>query len=126
MDIGLESVSPRRPSKLCSPMLRNIFTDRPISKRESKTTDIQAEANKMLQAGRLQDALDLYCLIEIRKPKEPRWARRKGDLLVRMGRTADAALAYERAARLYAARGFEARAAATANLAKLVHALNPA
>lgn len=103
-------------------MLRNLFTDRPIAKRESKTTDLQAEANKMLQAGRLREALDLYRLIEIRKPKEPRWARRKGDLLLRMGRKDEAALAFERAARLYAARGFEARASA---MAKLVQALNP-
>jgi len=61
-------------------------------------------------------------VIEIRKPTEPRWARRKGDLLLRMGRKDDAALAFERAARLYAARGFEARASA---MAKLVQTLNP-
>jgi predicted negative regulator of RcsB-dependent stress response len=103
-------------------MLRNPFTDRPTPKRQSKTIDLQAEADKMLQAGKLQEALDLYCLIEIRKPTEPRWARRKGDLLLRMGRKDDAALAFERAARLYAARGFEARASA---MAKLVQTLNP-
>ena len=81
------------PPKLFSPMLRNLFTDRPITKVESKSTDLLAEANKMLKAGRLQDALYLYTLIELRKPKEPGWARRKGDLLLRMGRRADAALA---------------------------------
>ena len=123
MDIELETVSPGRPTELCSPMLRHLLTNRPIHKRESKTTDLQAEANRMLRAGRFQDALDLYELIEIRKPNEPRWARRKGDLLLRMGRRDEAALAYERAARLYAARGFEARAAATA---RLVRSLEPA
>ncbi len=104
-------------------MLRHLLTNRPIDKRQSKTTDLQAAANQMLRAGRFQDALDLYELIQIRKPEEPRWARREGDLLLRMGRRAEAAVAYDRAAQLYAARGFEARAAATA---KLVQALRPA
>ena len=45
-----------------------------------------------------------------------RRSHRKGDLLRRIGRDADALRAYERAAHLYSARGFDARAAATAKL----------
>jgi tetratricopeptide (TPR) repeat protein len=89
---------------------------------ESKTIDLRAELSKALQAGRFTQALDLYELIEKRKPDEPRWAHRKGDLLRRMGRQPDALIAYERAVHLYSAKGFDARATATA---KLVLALDP-
>jgi tetratricopeptide (TPR) repeat protein len=93
-----------------------------MRRRDSKTIDLQAELNNALQTGRFAQALDLYELIEKRKPDEPRWAHRKGDLLHRMGRKTDAVLAYERAVELYAARGFDARAAATA---KLMSAIDP-
>ena len=83
---------------------------------ESKTIDLRAELSKALQAGRFTQALDLYELIEKRKPDEPRWAHRKGDLLRRMGRQPDALIAYERAVHLYSAKGFDARATATAKL----------
>ena len=68
------------------------------------------------------EALEIYELVEIRKPNEPRWSHRKGDLLRRIGREADALRAYERAAYLYSARGFDARAAA---IAKLMLAIDP-
>jgi len=90
--------------------------------RDSKTLDLRAQLSKALRAGRFTQALDLYELIERRKPDEPRWAHRKGDLLRRMGRESDAAIAYERAVHLYSARGFDARATATA---KLVLAIDP-
>jgi tetratricopeptide (TPR) repeat protein len=83
---------------------------------DSRTIDLRAELSKALQAGRLPQALDLYELIERRKPDEPRWAHRKGDLLRRMGRESDAVIAYERAVHLYSAKGFDARATATAKL----------
>ena len=83
-------------------------------RRASKTMDLWTQLNKALQRGRLSEALDLYELIEARKPEEPRWPLRKGDLLLRMGRRSEAAVAYERAVELYLAKGFEARAAATA------------
>jgi len=89
---------------------------------ESKTIDLRDQLSKALQAGRFTQALDLYELIEKRKPDEPRWAHRKGDLLRRMGREPDAVIAYERAVHLYSARGFDARATATA---KLVLTLDP-
>jgi len=64
----------------------------------------------------LIEALDLYELIEARKPDEPRWPHRKGDLLLRTGHRSEAAAAYERAVELYLAKGFEVRAAATATI----------
>jgi Flp pilus assembly protein TadD len=87
-----------------------------MRKRRSSTQELNARIGKALRVGRLGRALELYELIEKDKPDEPRWSHRKGDLLCRMGRDADAALAYERAVSLYAARGFAARAAATARL----------
>lgn len=103
-------------------MFKQLLSDRPIRKCDSKTTDLRVMLSKALRAERFTEALDLYDLIEKRKPEEPRWAHRKGDLLRRMGRRVDAALAYERAAHLYSAKGFDARAAATA---RLLLALDP-
>jgi len=91
-------------------------------RRPSKRTNLRAELSKALQAERLHEALDLYELIEKQQADEPRWSHRKGDLLQRMGRKADAALAYERAVDLYAAQGFVARAAA---MAKVILAIDP-
>jgi tetratricopeptide (TPR) repeat protein len=91
-------------------------------RRESKTTDLRSQLTKALHAGRVDDALSLYELIEIRKPNEPRWSHRKGDLLRRMGRKVDAVVAYERAVSLYAAQGFFERATATA---KVMLAIDP-
>lgn len=91
-------------------------------KRGSKTTNLRAQLGRALKAERLDEALGLYELIEKQAPDEPRWAHRRGDLLQRMGRKADAVLAYERAVDLYAAKGFVARAAA---MAKLIIAMDP-
>jgi Flp pilus assembly protein TadD len=86
-------------------------------KRPSKTTHLRAQLSKALKAERINEALDLYELIEKQRADEPRWSHRRGDLLQRIGRKADAVLAYERAVELYAAKGFVARAAAMAKLA---------
>lgn len=91
-------------------------------RRASETTDLRAQLNKALRKGQVMHALDLYELIETRKPDEPRWPHRKGDLLVRLGRKPEAADAYERAVVLYMKQGFEARAAATA---KIMLAVDP-
>ena len=93
-----------------------------MHRRDSKTTDLCDLLSTALQTRRFAQALELYELIEKRKPDEPRWAHRKGDLLRRLGRKAEAVLAYERAVNLYVARGFDARAAATA---KLLLAIDP-
>ncbi len=91
-------------------------------RRPSKSTNLRAELSKALKSDRLNEALDLYALIEKRHADEPRWSHRKGDLLQRMGRKADAVLAYERAVDLYAKKGFIARAAA---MAKVIVAIDP-
>ena len=91
-------------------------------RRPSKTTNLRTELGKALKAEKLHEALDLYELIEKQHGDEPRWSHRRGDLLQRMGRKADAALAYERAVDLYAAQGFVARAAA---MAKVILAIDP-
>jgi len=91
-------------------------------KRPSKTTNLRVKLSEELEANRLHQALDLYEMIEKQKPHEPRWPHRRGDLLQRVGRKADAVLAYERAVDLYAIKGFVARAAA---LAKLILAIDP-
>ena len=85
-------------------------------RRESTTMDLRAELNRALEHGRMIEALEIYELFEQRKPDEPRWSHRKGDLLRRIGHEAEALRAYKRAAYLYSARGFDARAAATARL----------
>jgi len=78
--------------------------------------DLRVQLNRALEQGRMDEALELYDLVEARKPDEPRWSHRKGDLLRRIGRKEDALLAYERAARLYSEKGFDACATATAKL----------
>jgi len=91
-------------------------------RRTTKTTNFRALLSKALKAERLHEALDLYEMIEKQQADEPRWSHRRGDLLQRMGRKADAVLAYERAVDLYAAQGFVARAAA---MAKVILAIDP-
>lgn len=93
-----------------------------MRKCDSKTTDLQKQLSKALRSDRFAEALDYYELIEARKPNEPRWAHRKGDLLRKMGRVPAAVKSYERAVRLYSARGFDSRAAA---MAKLLLAIDP-
>jgi CRP-like cAMP-binding protein len=91
-------------------------------RKPSRPVSLKAQLAKALKTERLHEALDLYELIEKQTPDEPRWAHRRGDLLQRMGRKADAVLAYERAVDIYAAQGFVARAAA---MAKLILAMDP-
>ncbi len=91
-----------------------------MSQHPSKTINLRAQLGKALQGKRFQEALDLYELIEKQRPDEPRWPHRRGDLLRRIGRKDDAMLAYERAIDLYAAKGFVARARATATLISVI------
>jgi CRP-like cAMP-binding protein len=91
-------------------------------RKSSKPPSVKARLAAALNSGRLHEALDLYGQMETEAPEEPRWPHRKGDLLQRMGRRADAVLAYERAVKLYAGQGFVARAAA---MAKLILAMDP-
>jgi tetratricopeptide (TPR) repeat protein len=105
-----------------SAMWKQLIPDKTSRRRESATVDLRVKLNRALEHGRMIEALELYELVEKRKPHEPRWSHRKGDLLRRIGRKSDALRAYERAAYLYSAKGFDARAAATA---KLVLAIDP-
>ncbi len=91
-------------------------------RRPSNNSSLKAQLGNALKAERLDEALDLYALIEKQYPEEPRWAHRRGDLLQRMNRKPEAVLAYERAVDLYAAKGFVARAVA---MAKLILAIDP-
>jgi len=102
--------------RIPSLVLQQLVSDKRTRRNESKTTDLCAELNTALKAERFDQALDIYELIEKRKPDDPRWAHRKGDLLRRMGRSAEAVIAYERAVHLYSEKGFDARASATARL----------
>jgi len=99
-----------------SQLLQQLVSDKRMRRNDSQTSDLRAELSRALKADRFDQALDLYELIEKRKPDEPRWAHRKGDLLRRMGRNAEAVIAYERAVHLYSEKGFDARASATARL----------
>ena len=80
--------------------------------RENKTTGLRDRLHRALLFGRYKEALRLYTTLERLERNEPRWSRRKGDLLQRMNRKAEAIEAYDHAAELYAAQGFAARAAA--------------
>ena len=88
----------------------------PMRRRNTITHDLRDELSTALRAERFSDALALYELIEKRKPDEPRWPRRRADLLNRMGREDAAVAAYERAIELDAAKGFIERAIATAKV----------
>lgn len=97
-------------------LLQQLVPDTQLRRKESQTTNLRSELTRALKAKRFDQALDLYELIERRKPEEPRWAHRKGDLLRRMRRNGEAVVAYERAVHLYSEKGFDARASATARL----------
>ncbi|MGB5266972.1 MAG: hypothetical protein WBN30_10310 [Polyangiales bacterium] len=103
-------------------MWKPWIPDKTSCRRESTTIDLRTELNRALEHGQMIEALDIYELLEKRAPDEPRWSHRKGDLLRRIGHEAAALCAYERAAYLYSARGFDARAVATA---KLMLAIDP-
>ena len=66
---------------------------------------------------RLDEALELYLALEQAEPEEARWPHRRGDLLRRRGREADAVDAYTIATHKYADLGFVARAIAMAKVA---------
>lgn len=93
-----------------------------MRKRKSSISDLHLQVSSALRLGRVTEALHLYELIEKRKPDEPRWSHRKGDLLHRMGRDFDAVIAYQRAVDLYSEKGFDALASATEKLMRQIEA----
>jgi CRP-like cAMP-binding protein len=88
----------------------------------SRTRSLRDKLNQALRKERLGEALGHYEALQVMEQSEPRWPHRKGDLLKRLGREAEAVEAYERAVDLYAQQGFVARAAA---MAKVVLAIAP-
>jgi len=102
--------------RIPSHVLQQLVGDKRMRRNESKTTDLLAELGSALKAERFDQAIDVYDLMEKRKPDDPRWPHRKGDLLRRIRRNAEAVIAYERAVHLYSEKGFDARASATARL----------
>ncbi|HSN85054.1 MAG TPA: cyclic nucleotide-binding domain-containing protein [Polyangiales bacterium] len=88
----------------------------------SRSRNIRDKLQKALLKERFNEALTHYEALEHLEPAEPRWPHRRGDLLKRLGRSADAIRCYERAVDLYAQQGFVARAAA---MAKVVIAIDP-
>jgi CRP-like cAMP-binding protein len=95
-----------------------------------------SETKEQKQAAKLREVLEtavakqnragaadaLHKLIQL-EPDEPRWPHRLGETLARMSKPLEAERAYSQAAKMYAAKGFLARAIA---VAKLAVELNPA
>lgn len=88
----------------------------------SRSRNLRDKLNQALRKERLGEALGHYESLQMMELSEPRWPHRKGDLLKRLGREAEAVEAYERAVDLYAQQGFVARAAA---MAKVVLGIAP-
>lgn len=83
---------------------------------------VKEELEIALTNGKLPRALELSMELEKREPAESRWPQKTGDILRRLKKDREAAAAFERAARCWAAQGFLARAIA---MAKTVIALDP-
>lgn len=88
----------------------------------SRSRSLREKLNQALRKERLSEALGHYESLQMMEHSEPRWPHRKGDLLKRLGRQAEAVGAYEQAVDLYAQQGFVARAAA---MAKVVLTIAP-
>jgi CRP-like cAMP-binding protein len=82
----------------------------------AKIDALAEQLGRLLRAQNHDGALRIYDELRVLDPEEPRWPHRHGDLLLRLGRKADAIDAFERAVDLYAARGFLARAISMAKV----------
>jgi CRP-like cAMP-binding protein len=77
---------------------------------------LRAELERASERGNHKDvARVLIDLVKV-EPEEPRWPHRLGELQARAGDKTAATASYERAARLYSAQGFLARALAVAKM----------
>jgi CRP-like cAMP-binding protein len=83
---------------------------------------LKEKLERAVERDRSREALEVLDQLEVAEPDKARWPHRRGDLMRKLGRRADAVQAYERAVSLYAAEGFLARAVA---LARLVVDLDP-
>jgi cytochrome c-type biogenesis protein CcmH/NrfG len=63
---------------------------------------------------------DLLIELVEQEPSDPRWPHKLGDVLRKLGQESEATVAYRRAARLYADKGFVDRARALTQLARSI------
>jgi CRP-like cAMP-binding protein len=82
----------------------------------------RAKLDKALAANRDDEAIQLLAGLVSAEPTNARWPHKRGDLLRKVGRRAEAVAAYEQAVDVYAKTGFIARAVA---MAKTVLSLDP-
>lgn len=87
-----------------------------------ETRALRDRLERALARDRAREALEVLEELERLEPGRARWPHRRGDLARRLGRTAEATSAYERAVSLYVDEGFITRAIA---LAKLIGELYP-
>jgi cAMP-dependent protein kinase regulator len=83
----------------------------------------RAKLDKALEANRNEEAIKLLAELIAHEPANARWPHKRGDLLRRVGRNAEAVVCYASAVEIYAESGFIARAVA---MAKTVLNLDPA
>ncbi|QQR89310.1 MAG: cyclic nucleotide-binding domain-containing protein [Myxococcales bacterium] len=87
-----------------------------------KSTRLQKRLEKSLQKGKYDDALLALFDLQRMDRRNPRWARRIGDIHRRIGNQKKCADAYEHAVDLYAKKGFITHAVA---MAKTVLSIDP-
>lgn len=83
-----------------------------------ETNELKDRAEELFRARRHQRSLALYSELIDRDPGDARLRVRSGELAIRLSRPQDAARAYLRAAELFAAQGYGARAAAALKIAR--------
>jgi cAMP-dependent protein kinase regulator len=83
----------------------------------------RAKLDKALEANKNDDAIKLLTELIALEPANARWPHKRGDLLRKVGRNAEAVQCYASAVDIYADQGFIARAVA---MAKTVLNLDPA
>jgi CRP-like cAMP-binding protein len=89
---------------------------------ERRIKTLREKLDKELARDELKRALPLLQEIEELEPSGARWPHKRGDVLRRLGKRAEAIAAYEKASALYSEAGFLPRAIA---MAKVIAELNP-
>ncbi|HKP63767.1 MAG TPA: tetratricopeptide repeat protein, partial [Polyangiales bacterium] len=89
---------------------------------EKALRKLREKLDKLLAANRNDEAVELLAELVRAEPTNARWAHKRGDLLRRLGRNAEAVDAYTQAVDIYASSGFIARAVA---MAKTVLSMDP-
>jgi len=89
---------------------------------EKEIKRLRKVLDEAVRKDKVEAAIKTYSELELHEPKSSRWPHKRGDLLRRVGRVAEAVGAYDRAVACYTAEGFVARAVA---MAKTVIVLDP-